>query len=264
MKKTLKIILSILVLAGGGAVLYYDYCIGEPTRYFRIYAAIVAAIGYVARGGRREEPIYTNYKKYEEAYKDIIGGVFAQDPKSYKKLLRVCVCYNRGIYKEAYELLDELDKKCTTNKERVALLSLRGIILADQGRHKEASEVYEKVVQYDMTNSLVWSNLGLSYVELGRTKEAYSSYKKAIEYDPENPNAYSNMATLLIQNGEAEEGLPFALKAIELKSDFPQPISWAIVAYKMLGDDANVEKYISMYKEAGGNEKSMREFLKGI
>ena len=120
MKKTLKIVFGILSLVVGGFIIYYDYKIYGTMKYFKLYAAIVAVIGYVARGGRREEPIYTNYKKYEEAYKDVISGVFKEDPKSYKKLLRVAVCYNRGIYKEAYELYERLKgyKDCTERIQR--------------------------------------------------------------------------------------------------------------------------------------------------
>jgi len=52
-----------------------------------------------------------------------------------------------------------------------------------------------------MTNSSVWSDLGLTYMKMGKTKEARDALGKAISYDPQNAMAYNNMALHLFKNG---------------------------------------------------------------
>lgn len=225
-----------------------------------ISKATVVLFTYILYIVRRQRPP-SDHKVYEKQYQDIVGGTFEDDKKSYKQLLQVAVYYNQNQYKKAYKLIDKLLEKCRRTKDYTAVYMFQALCLDDENKLEESIQSYIKLLQYDMSNSRAWSNLGLRYMKQGKTKEAHDAYANAILYDSENAYAYNNMASYYVRTGEPEQALTYALKALELDSKVYQAMSAAAVAYKMLGDEENMEKYCKMYSVNGGNAKELRATL---
>ena len=262
MKRKIIIVLHCFVILVSITFLVYNLFFAEVVDYSRIAKAVVVLVSYflAITGIKRKESPF-DYKVYETEYKDILGGTFREDKKSYRKLLNVTVCYNRDQIKKAHKLLDELQEKCVEVRDYTAVYTFRALCFEQEGMYEQAIAAYEKIVQYDMTNSRAWSNLGLRYVEMGRDEEAFQAYSNAILYDSRNPYAYNNMAVYYVNTGEAELALENALKALELNSRLYQAMSAAAMAYKMLGDDVNAEKYCKMYGTNGGNYRELKGVL---
>ncbi len=263
--KIYKVIFMVCFLFIIVALVYFAF-FAEEQRAKGISKCVVLLITYISamiRGNKKRTP-KISYGTYEREYQDIIDGTFENDKSSYKKLLKAIACYNTDKFKEAHRLLKSLLKKCMSIRDFVAVYMFQALCYTDEGKTKEAIEVYQKILQYDLANSRTWSNMGMRYLELGKTLEAEDAYKNAVRYNPENAYAYTNLAAYYIRQEEAEQALLNALKALELNSHIYQAMSAAAIAYKMLGDDANAEKYCQLYGMNGGNAEDLKRSLAEI
>lgn len=247
-------------------LLVYYLFIKPETEYRRIIEGValcVICLVKICRGGMRRTS-KRDYKNYEEAYKNILESVFRQDNKSYKKLLKAVVCFNQDKYKKAHKLLSRLEKKCIYSQDYVAVYSFRAICYDAEKRYEQSIIYYEKVLQHNTASALAWSNMGICYRELGREKDAYMAYSNAIMYNPQDAYAHNNMAFCLIDTNEPERALKYALKAIQYNANLSEAMEAAAIAYKMLGDYLNMEKYCKMYGMNGGNIQKLRCHLDAI
>ncbi|MBQ9140211.1 MAG: tetratricopeptide repeat protein [Lachnospiraceae bacterium] len=219
--------------------------------------AILSMFGLKRNGRDRSHSL----QFYETLYKDIIGGAFVEDKKSYRQLLQVTRYYNQDQLGRAYKLIDKLLKKCKSSKDYSAVYMFQALCLSAEKKTEATIQAYERLLQYDMANSQAWSNLGLRYMELGKKPEAKNAYSNAILYDPQNAYAYNNMASYYMRMGELQLGLEYAAKAIEIDGMLYQAIGLMAQAYKMLGDEEKVEEYCKMYGASGGNIKKLRTML---
>ena len=242
------------------AILIYALFISPEKDTRLISRASVVFITYLWYIVKRQSPP-KNLKVYETQYQDIVGGAFEEDKRSYKQLLQVARYYNQNRYKKAYRLIDKLLEKCVRTRDYTAVYMFQALCLEDENKLEESIQSYIRLLQYDMSNSRAWSNLGLRYMKQGKTGEAHDAYANAILYDAENAYAYNNMASYYVRTGEPEQALTYALKALELDGKVYQAMSAAAVAYKMLGDEENMEKYCKMYGVNGGNAKELRATL---
>ena len=262
MKKILITLLNIIVIGVSAFIVVYSLFFEEIPDYRRLIKSVVILVGYLYGIARvTGNPFGQNYRMYEEQYKDIVEGAFEEDKKSYRKLLEATVYYNRDQFKKAHNVLDGLINKCMRAKDYTAVYTFKALCYGEENKNEQSIAAYEKVLQYDMANSRAWSNMGLRYMAIGKMQEAFDAYSNAIKYEPTNAMAYTNMASFLVKAGEPKAGLGYALKALELNSSVYQAMSWAATAYKMLGDDANAEKYCKMYGVNGGNAKDLRRLL---
>lgn len=262
MKKMLLMLMHAVVIGTSGILLVYNLFINDKPDYVRIVQCIVVLGGYLYGVRRMGKNIAgSDYTVYEDAYKGFIEGAFAEDKKSYRKLLEATACFSNGDYKKGQKMLDSLVKKCVRAKDYAAVYTFKGLCSEKENKNRQAIADYEKALQYDMANSRVWSNLGVRYFDMGKYNEAYDAYSNAILYNPENACAHCNIATCLIQMEEPEAALEHALQAIELNANLCEGMSAASIAYHMIGDEKNSQKYYVMYGLNGGNVNELRNAL---
>lgn len=230
--------------------------------YKVLVESIIRIVGFLLIiFGIRRRRVIPHRSLYEKAYKDILQGVFANDKKSYNTLMEAISYFNLEEYKSALQLLDKLEKECKTTRDYTAVYTFRSLVYEDQKKPELAIEAYEKLLQYDMTNSTAWSNLGLCYRKMDRRQEAFEAYTNAIRFDPMNSMAYNNMACYYIYVGDGNKALEYALMALERDGKNHQAMQAASVAYKALGDDEAAERYCKMCGVNGGDEKQLRKLL---
>lgn len=262
MKKVIfKIVYILFFLFCAGSFIAFTFFAPEKD-YSRIVQSALLTIAFGMKlFGVRKRSLRPNYRLYEEAYKDFIRGAFVGDKKNYRRLMEAAACFNRDEIKKAHKLLDKLEKECRNSGDYVAVYMFRSMIYEEQNRMDLSIATYEKLLQYDMTNSLVWSNLGLLYRKRGRMPEAFEAYSNAIRFDPQNETAYANMAYYYLYDRNAQKMLEYALKSLEMQPDLTQGLKAASVAYKLLGDETSAEQYCVKYVESGGDEKEFRKYL---
>ncbi len=263
MKKGTKIlfILNIIIIVAAGAVTIWQLFFAEETDFKLLSKALVLFVVYLLAvlGIRRKRSI--NPLVYKQKYKEQIRNAFSSDGFSLRRLLKAIALYNENKPAKAIAALDKIYKNCLYADDFCAVLLFKALCLEEQGNYYEAAECYKELLEHDKTHSTAWSNLGLVYQNLGRGADSLEAYKNSVEYDPSNPIAYNNLASYYVRNGRPEEGLECALKGLELNSKMYQSMGAAAMAYKMLGDDENAEKYRLMYSANGGDGKSLKAVL---
>ena len=61
-----------------------------------------------------------------------------------------------------------------------------GIVVAQKGLWKEATNRWQKAVEIDPTYGAAWNNLGIGYEQLGKFADARKAYDRALELEPNN------------------------------------------------------------------------------
>lgn len=228
----------------------------------KLVCLFITYVIYLLRSRKYDKVNNQIVKICEEQYKDIIGETFPKDKRSYKKLRQAIVLYNMDEFEKAHKLLDKLLKKCKSSKDYVAVYMFHALSFTEEQKIDDAIGAYEKLLQYDATDSRAWSNLGTRYMDIGKLEEARNSYRNAIMCNPDNPHAYNNLGACYFKLGEPQPAVDYALKALGLCGTLYPAMGLAAMAYHMLGDKENVEKYTRMYGANGGDVQQLRERLK--
>ncbi|MBP0016201.1 MAG: tetratricopeptide repeat protein [Cyanobacteria bacterium SBLK] len=84
-------------------------------------------------------------------------------------------------------------------------LSLRGYILGQIGRYKEAIADYNKIIKINPESEDAYNNRGLTLKEIGKYEEVIRDYNTAIKINPKSEDAYKNRGLLLGQMERYEE-----------------------------------------------------------
>ena len=266
MKKASKIllILNIIIIAAAGTITIWQLFFTEEPDFRLLTKALFLFVGYLLAisGIKRKRSI--NPMIYKQKYKEQLRNAFSSDGFSLRRLLKAIALYNENKPAKAIAALDKTYKNCLYADDFCAVLLFKALCLEEQGNYYEAAECYKELLEHDKTHATAWSNLGLVYQNLGRGSDSLEAYQNSIRYDPTNDFAYNNLASYYIRNGEPEKGLECALKGLELNSKMYQSMGAAAMAYKMLGDEANAEKYRIMYSTNGGDGKSLKAVLENL
>ncbi len=210
----------------------------------------------------KKKPVLYQKKEYEHAYKIFLEGAFCEDKGSYEKLIKCADLFAYRKYDEAHKLLHSLEHKCTRTKDYVAVYGFHGVCYGAQHKDTDAINAYTKALQYDMSVSTLWSNLGLCHLHLNNTEEAHQALSNAIMYDAYNIYAYINMAQFFHTYGQPQAALHYITKALELAPTNKDVLSWTALTYKILGDDENTKKYSNLYIKNGGSKSNIRKMHK--
>ncbi len=110
----------------------------------------------------------------------------------------------------------EESKKRTEAGAEVQKLLDEGTGLAQEGKHTEAIESFQKALALDPLQSNILANMAESYRKLGKMDESLAAYKKAIEISPNEGSYYTNMGVVLDGMGRSAESVEAYKKASEL------------------------------------------------
>ncbi len=83
-----------------------------------------------------------------------------------------------------------------------AFLNTNAIILASEGKHKEAISCFFQGLRLDPENPTLWYNLALSYRAIGELSKAKEALINSIEFDSSDPDALDSMGVILHEIGE--------------------------------------------------------------
>ena len=151
----------------------------------------------------------------------------------------------------------------------------------NQGRTKEAEDIYKKLIAEGTKNHIVYSNLatligisgdknkmiqllkqslniepgyavahnnlGIAYKDIGQFAEAISSYRKALKIRPDYPEAYNNLGNVLKEIGQLDNAISSYRKALKLKINYPEAYNNLGIALKEIGQ---FDKAIDSYRKA--------------
>ena len=250
----LRLIFYVAVIGGGIALLVYEIGFKSVPDYFRAaQVAGVLAVYIIAMTGTRAKQKKYIMSSYEKDYADIIKDSFFDNKKAYKRLIKGIDCYNKDNYRGAIRIFERLQGECSSSNEYVAVRFFEGMCYLECEFYEEAIVIFEDMLQRNNIFTYGWVNLGNAYMEAGNLNKAIEVIGRAIDLEPDDAVNYTNLAALYGRQGNPEMAVEYAQKAIARNGNQLEAISTAAVAYKMLGDWENVEKYRNMYSVCGGD-----------
>jgi predicted TPR repeat methyltransferase len=97
---------------------------------------------------------------------------------------------------------------------------LRGVLLAQRGRHAEARAAIERAVALQPAEAMFHNNLGNVCMEMQRVDDAEAAYRQAIALDPGRLDAVNNLAVLLGRRERQEEAEHILLTLLHVAPEF--------------------------------------------
>ena len=135
-----------------------------------------------------------------------------------------------------------LNKSIELNPTYFAYANL-GSLYYDEKRYAEAASTFEKALQLNSENYLVWNWLTNCYKWLGQTEKATSTLEKAYslatreaELKPRDSLAQAILASLCAGKKLREKALGHLQTSLILSPDDPDVLEDAAVTYELLGD----------------------------
>ncbi len=113
-------------------------------------------------------------------------------------------------------------------------------------RHKEAAEIYEKIIEVDPRNATVLNNLALASWP-SDSEQALKFAREANRLHPKNPALQDTLGWILVQDGQVERGLTLLESARE-----------------QLGDSLTVQYHYAAALARSGRQPAARQELKDL
>ncbi len=148
---------------------------------------------------------------------DMIEEILQKDKNNKKaKTYKAYILRSLERDDEALEIVDSLLKE----GEDEDLLLLKGMILYDNEKYKEAAKYFRRVTEINPENIDAWYNLASCYDALEEYPISEKYYRKLVEINPEDAEAWNNLSVTLLFQDKYEEALKAAEKAIEIEEDY--------------------------------------------
>ncbi len=148
--------------------------------------------------------------------------------------------YRSGDFEKAEGICNQL---ISENPKNVFLYNLLGLILVGKNKIDEALNTYQKGINLDPNQAMIYNNIALLYTnnKIDNEKAEYF-YNKSISANPKNPEAYNNLGTLYKSMDKFEEAIKCFNKAIESNSKFVQSYHNLGNIYITLGKFSDAKK----------------------
>jgi tetratricopeptide (TPR) repeat protein len=143
---------------------------------------------------------------------------------------------------EKPSLREEERPRIIEDKAMADKFNNEGLILAKQGRLREAIAAWETVLKHTTLAGLrgmVLFNIGRAYEKMGDLAQAIKVYKRSAEANPLQFNALSNIGSIYLRQNNPKEAMPYLMKAVEKNPNDDITIKNLIFCHERLG---NVEE----------------------
>ena len=138
-------------------------------------------------------------------------------------------------------------------------LITKALSLHSNGKIKEASEIYNFLIQNKFYDPRVLNNLGSIYSQIKQFDKAILLFNESIKKFPNSLEAYSNLASILVTKGKSDTAKNILNKAIELNPNYLKPYSNLASIYVGEGDFKEAE--VLLRKSVGINSKDVNTLV---
>ncbi len=139
--------------------------------------------------------------------------------KAQVQLQKAVVLHQQGRLKEASQIYEEL---LQVDPKHFDALHLLGVIAYQTKNHEIAVDLIGKAISINSNNPAAYSNQGAALKELGQLQAAVASYDKAISLKPDFAEAHSNKGAALKELRQFSAAAASCDKAISLKPDYAE------------------------------------------
>ena len=195
-----------------------------------------------------------------DAYGHILGDIFADRPRKYRKLMKGIELYNGDHLESAIRKLSPLLDHCESEKECAVVRFFVAASAMDAGLYHDAAEILELALQEDPTMADARNNLGVCYKMRGELEKARRTFDEVLIYDPRNAMTYVNLGQCYESQADWERSLYYAQEALRLNSNSLEAMAMGHLACERLGDRRNAERYREMFLVNGGTEEGLADW----
>ena len=121
-------------------------------------------------------------------------------------------------------------------------LITNALSLHSNGKIKEASEIYNFLIQNKFYDPRVLNNMGSIYSQMKQFDKAILFFNKSIEKFPNSLEAYYILASILVNKGRGDTAKNILKKAIEINPNHSEPYSNLAGIYVGEGNFKEAEK----------------------
>lgn len=265
MKEKIIWFLNIVVFLAGVATVIYSIGFAENPDYKRVAKTLAVIVIYLVSSASALHREKRNIVRVnQDAYGHILGDVFANDPKKFKRLMKGIELYNRDRLETAIQKLTALLAECENRKEKAVVAYFLGNCNLEAGYLRAATENFEKTVEWDATLSDARNNLGVCYKSAGDLKRAIATFEEVLIYKPKEEYAFVNLAQCYEALADWEKALTYAQVALKLNNTFLEALATAWFACERMGNAHNAERYREMFLVNGGDEVTLQEWGGGF
>lgn len=161
------------------------------------------------------------------------------DVEREKKIAKANSLFEKGLYKNAEEILSELVVELPKNAHLLSLLSFSEKKI---GRLQSAESHLKLAIELEPGQWALHNNLAILYFERGQPGEAMKSFDKALELSPKNHKVLLGQARVLEQIGKFTDARLSYGKAAEVADIDPQTKSVVKDRLKKLDVLAYIER----------------------
>lgn len=180
----------------------------------------------IGKEGRKPQTIFLlaecfyQINEFEQA-KETIYEVIEKDPSNYKAYFLL----GNILEKDDTENAIDMYKKCLEIEPSFYdSYEVLGILLASEGKYKEAEEVYKKGIEYHAESYELVYNLAMVELELGKTDEAEKNLEFALVIKPDINEAIYSLGNIKLLKGQYND-------ALSLYSEITKSPNYGLKAY---------------------------------
>jgi tetratricopeptide (TPR) repeat protein len=121
--------------------------------------------------------------------------------------------------------------------------------LHDSGRHADAAKVYEKAIELDPTDPILYFNVANVYYEQDRLEDSAAAYLEATLRDPEYVEAWNGLGCVLSKLDRSKEAVVALRRAVQLVPSYGDAHFNLASEHEQLGQIEAASKHWRRYLE---------------
>jgi predicted Zn-dependent protease len=192
-----------------------------------------------------------------QAHPEWKGRGHAHDSPEFHKVRTKLI----ALYGDTTAAHHTFDARLRKDGEDVLAKYGKALLLAREGRKKEAVEGLKEVVRLQPLDTDILRDLGKTYFQEGHYAEALKTLKKALASNPEDPEGRLLLGRSQIETGDLEGALTTFKGLIKTHPDYGSGIYYLGETYGKLGNLAEAHYHLGMYHQEEGDLKNARFHL---
>jgi tetratricopeptide (TPR) repeat protein len=135
------------------------------------------------------------------------------------------------------EATKNYDRDIESNPENIMVYFKRGYTYSELGNYQDAIKDFTKIIELDPENVGAYFNRGFAYDKLSNYQQAIVDYNKVIELDDEDKGAYYNRGRAYYNLGNYQQAINDYARAITLDPEYAPAYCNRGYAFEKLGHE---------------------------